>query len=232
MGNGMYCDMELYCYVSTGEERLYSESRKTLDYLKSAHRRMSLLMKQYNHYKRNPLCGAMCKDLESKIFQQSLLLRRFHYELNSMVELYNHLDDEDDTTQTSTHADWEEVMEMAKCPIENVIPRMQSLHNAHGSSASASPVKSAQSSSPLVASTTATATASVDQKAAVAKTTTHKTLPWQITPPIEEVVELRQRLRVLEQSPLFTNAPVDRKGSLSRPPPLLVTAQRSPSSMP
>ncbi|KAJ2611571.1 hypothetical protein H4S08_003084 [Coemansia sp. RSA 1365] len=175
----------------------------------------------------------MCKDLESKIFQQSLLLRRFHYELNNMVELYNYMNDEHDTKQTSTHADWEEVMEMAKCPIENVIPRMQSLHNAHGSNISTSPVKSTRSSSPIVASTTATATASVDQKAAVVKTTAHKTLPWQITPPIEEVVELRQRLRVLEQSPLFTNAPVCRKGSSLVPPPtLFVTMQRSQFSMP
>ncbi|KAJ2082136.1 hypothetical protein H4R24_001832 [Coemansia sp. RSA 988] len=230
MGNGMYCDMELYCREETDEERLYSESRKSLDYLKCAHRRMSVFIRRLQYYKRNPLGTAMCKDLETMIFQQSLLLRRFHYELNEMVERYNHMNDEDDTTQTSTQADWEEVMEMAKRPLELVIPRMQPLYNTHSSSVSASPTKSTQSSSPHMSGTTATA--SVELKAVVSKAPAHKTLPWQITPPIEEVAQMRQRLRVLEQSPLLTDAHLAQKASLPRQLPLLPTAQRSPFSMP
>ncbi|KAJ1874112.1 hypothetical protein LPJ57_004851 [Coemansia sp. RSA 486] len=51
MGNGMYCDIESYCDQPSEEEKLYLDSRKTLDYLKSAHSRLLLLMKQLNFYR-------------------------------------------------------------------------------------------------------------------------------------------------------------------------------------
>ncbi|KAI9469566.1 hypothetical protein LPJ78_001060 [Coemansia sp. RSA 989] len=207
MGNGMYCDVEPYCCELSDEEKLYAESRKTLEYLKVAHRRLNVLMKRLAHFKRNPLGSAMCKDVEANIYQQTLLIRRCHEELNMMVEQYNHMGEEDNS-QTSTRDDWEEVMQMAKMPVDAVAMPAQWPH--HSSSPSTA-------STPHISGATAVGLAVEKQK----------TFPWQMTPPIEEVVELRHRLRELEQSPLFTDTcPKHKMASV------LATGQRSPYSLP
>ncbi|KAJ1729368.1 hypothetical protein LPJ61_003557 [Coemansia biformis] len=231
MVNGMYSAVEAYCCAPSDEERLHDESRKTLEYLKAAHRRIALLLKQHSHYRqvfgahapriRNPLCGPMCRDIEGRLFQQQLLLRRFHSDLNNMVNQYNRMNSEADYSQTSTQADWEEVMEMAKMPVDVVASRSHSIHNSHHSSSSASvgagssacgshprapdrsQPRSADRSSPMSG---ATATASVDHRPKAIPPAPHPS--WCPTPPIEEVVELRQRLRELERSPLFTDGPL------------------------
>ncbi|KAJ1995525.1 hypothetical protein GGI26_000945 [Coemansia sp. RSA 1358] len=254
MGNGMYCDVESYSTKPTEEERLCLESRKSLKYLKDAHRRLVLLMKKLAHFKRNPLGSAMCKELETKIYQQSLLLKRFHNELNSMVEEYNRMcnrveegmvSTQSTLNQTSSQADWEEVIEMAKLPVEAVLARSQPIggshHHHHHNSSSSSQNGGSSSScdsffksiyqSPLSGTTAAE---SVDHSAGITSTAApapaptpapeasrvaeakisnahkslQKTFPWQMTPPIEDVVELREHLRVLERSPLFTSTHV------------------------
>ncbi|KAJ2527173.1 hypothetical protein EV175_007570, partial [Coemansia sp. RSA 1933] len=96
---------------------------------------------------RNPLGSAMCKDLETRIYQQSLIIKRFHSELIVMAEEYNRMSEESDSMhstlnqQSSSLADWEEVIEMAKRPVEDVISHSQpiggcSSHNGRSSSSS------------------------------------------------------------------------------------------------
>ncbi|KAJ2570209.1 hypothetical protein IW140_002485, partial [Coemansia sp. RSA 1813] len=199
---------------------------------------------------RNPLGTAMCKELEAKIYQQSLIIIRFHSELVNMVEEYNRMSEESDSTQStlnqpySSLTDWEEVIEMAKRPVEDVISCSQpmgrsSSHNGGSSSRSDSFFKTIYQS-PL---SDATATGSTDQAIGVKGASTgnlpaappptaasssdgriesktfntplrripQKTFPWQMTPPIEEVAELRQRLKELEQSPLFTSSHIAKR---------------------
>ncbi|KAJ2846264.1 hypothetical protein J3B02_004453, partial [Coemansia erecta] len=91
---------------------------------------------------RNPLCGAMCKEVETKIYQQTLLLRRHHQQLNDMVGSYNRMNEDTDcssqsdlsTTPHSSQADWEEVIEMAKRPVESMVTRSQSAAVSNGDS--------------------------------------------------------------------------------------------------
>ncbi|KAJ2296159.1 hypothetical protein IWW54_007009, partial [Coemansia sp. RSA 2705] len=178
--------------------------------------------------RRNPLGAAMCKEVEAKIYQQTLLIDRFQGELCAMVERYNHANDAQDSTQASMQADWEEVMQMARMPMDVAVARTQQLqqqHNSSGSAANASSGSSINSlfniahcNSPAMSGTTAMGSDA------------QKTFPMQMTPPIEHVVELRQRLRQLEQSPLFTDA-------CPKPPPkllpaVLATGQQSPYSLP
>ncbi|KAJ2850664.1 hypothetical protein IWW36_001708 [Coemansia brasiliensis] len=218
MGNGMYCDVEPYCCELSEEEKLYAESRKTLEYLKAAHRRLNVLMKRLAHFKRNPLGGAMCKDVEASIYQQTLLIRRCHEELNAMVEQYNHMGDEDDSTQTSTRDDWEEVMQMAKMPVDMAAMPAQWPHQS--SSASSCNTLPKATHTPPISGATASVGLAVEKQ---------KTFPWQMTPPIEEVVELRHKLRVLEQSPLFTDTCPKQPHKMAS---VLATGQRSPYSLP
>ncbi|KAJ2785748.1 hypothetical protein GGI15_001808 [Coemansia interrupta] len=244
MGNGMYCDVETYRQEHSAEELLYINSRKTLDYLKTAHSRLVLLMKQLNFYKRNPLCGAMCKEVETKIYQQSLLLRRHHQQLNDMVEDYNRMSESssDSSSQTelstphSSQADWEEVIEMAKRPVETMFRRPQSKSSSHGDS-----IFKCIYQSPL-SGTTATGSMEQQQQGTQADAqpqmrSSQKTFPMQMTPPMEEVVELRERLRVLERSPLFTAVPAVAPTSAAAKNlhvhlSMLSTGQRSPFSLP
>ncbi|KAJ1770800.1 F-box protein: endocytic membrane traffic, recycling ReCYcling 1 [Coemansia sp. RSA 1843] len=180
----------------------------------------------------------------------SLIIIRFHSELVNMVEEYNRMSEESDSTQStlnqpySSLTDWEEVIEMAKRPVEDVISCSQpmgrsSSHNGGSSSRSDSFFKTIYQS-PL---SDATATGSTDQAIGVKGASTgnlpaappptaasssdgriesktfntplrripQKTFPWQMTPPIEEVAELRQRLKELEQSPLFTSSHIAKR---------------------
>ncbi|KAJ1729697.1 hypothetical protein LPJ72_004836 [Coemansia sp. Benny D160-2] len=212
----------------------------------------------------------MCKELETKIYQQSLLLRRFHSELTSMVDEYNRMCEESDSTQstlnqpTSSQADWEEVIEMAKLPVEDVISRPCLMGGHHsGSSHNGGSGSNCDSffrtiyQSPL-SDTTATGSAdqAVGTKSTVAgasptappptavgsngsgtdgraynvplRRSPQKTFPCQMTPPMEEVAELRQRLRELEQSPLFTSSQlIKRSHSDGISPSMLVPSHSS-----
>ncbi|KAJ1902570.1 hypothetical protein LPJ81_003534, partial [Coemansia sp. IMI 209127] len=197
----------------------------------------------------------MCKDLETKIYQQSLIIERFHNELVDMVEAYNRMSEESDSTQStlnqpsSSQADWEEVIEMAKRPVEDVISLSQpmgssSSHNGRSSSSKSDTFFKSIYQSPL---SDTTVTGSADQAAggsgakgvdaagalppappptaasssdgrienkafnAPLRRVPQKTFPWQMTPPMEEVVELRHRLKELEQSPLFTSPNVTKR---------------------
>ncbi|KAJ2704188.1 hypothetical protein FB645_003492 [Coemansia sp. IMI 203386] len=234
MGNGMYCDIESYCDQPSEEEKLYLDSRKTLDYLKSAHSRLLLLMKQLNFYRRNPLCGAMCKEVETKIYQQSLLLRRHHQQLNDMVESYNRMNEDTDcssqselSTPHSSQADWEEVIEMAKRPVDSMFNRPQSTAVSNSDALFRSIYQ------PPLSGTTATGSMEQLQNHGPSSDSqlrsSQKTFPMQMTPPMEEVVELRERLRVLEKSPLFTAMPSIAAKMTST---VLSTGQRSPYSLP
>ncbi|KAJ2724031.1 hypothetical protein GGI07_002236 [Coemansia sp. Benny D115] len=231
MGNGMYCDIPAYREELTAEQQLYLSSRKTLEYLKAAHSRMMLLMKQLSFYKRNPLCGAMCKEVETKIYQQSLLLKRHHQQLNDMIEKYNRMSGKTDgestpLSQHSSQSDWEEVMEMAKRPVESMCARPLSISST---AASADTVFKSIYQSP--ASSTATSAESIAPPARGSQ----KTFPMQMTPPLEEVVELREHLRVLEKSPLFTAMPATIKQNpvpMATAVAMLSTGQRSPNSLP
>ncbi|KAJ2340605.1 hypothetical protein GGF43_006376 [Coemansia sp. RSA 2618] len=223
MGNGMYCDVESYCCEQTDDERLFAESRAKREYLRGAHRRLNLLMKRLAHYKRNPLGQAMCREVEMKISQQTLLIKRQSDELMSLVEQYSRIDDDEDT-QASTQAAWEEVMELARLPTDMVFAQRRPLGSstsvgvAGSDSSGLTMPGTAHSDSPHMSGTTAAGSEGEKQK----------TFPWQITPPIEDVAELRQKLREMEQSPLFTDACLRPLHKLS----MLATGQISPYSMP
>ncbi|KAJ2417411.1 hypothetical protein GGI10_000206 [Coemansia sp. RSA 2530] len=198
MGNGIFCEVETYTCELTPDERLFRDSREKLKYLKGSQRRLMLMARQLVHYGRNPLGGPMCKEIESRLYQQALLASRTHIELSAMVDTYNRmLENSEDTTsspqsqQSSSLADWEEVVEMAKIPVESMPTRSP----ARTSSSYETPFKSIY----MVPK----ATASVDTH----DHRSHKTFPQQMTPPIEEIAVLRESLRLIEQSPLFTTTP-------------------------
>ncbi|KAJ2432691.1 hypothetical protein IWW41_002473 [Coemansia sp. RSA 2522] len=192
MGNGMYCDDESYWCEQTDDEKLFLESRKALEYLKTAQRRLRMLMKRKAHYESNPLGSAMCRETEISISQQAMIIRRHLDELATMSYDYSHVDDETDTQKT-TQEDWEQVMQLASMPIDMLRTSSQS-HNsntvASSSSSCYSMLRTTHYNSPMSGTT-----AHSEQKAM-----------WQMSPPIEEVAELRQRLKELEQTPLFTDA--------------------------
>ncbi|KAJ1815506.1 hypothetical protein LPJ75_002343 [Coemansia sp. RSA 2598] len=185
---------------------------------------------------RNPLCGAMCKEVETKIYQQSLLLRRHHQLLNDMVESYNRMNEDTDcsssqsdlSTPHSSQADWEEVIEMAKRPVESMFRRPQSTAVSSSDSLFRSIYQ------PPLSGTTATGSMEQLQNHGGSSSdpqlrSSQKTFPMQMTPPMEEVVELRERLRVLEKSPLFTGMP---SIAAKMTPGAMSTGQRSPYSLP
>ncbi|KAJ2159676.1 hypothetical protein GGF46_002848 [Coemansia sp. RSA 552] len=188
MGNGMFSEMEEYCGTQTDQERLYLESRAKLAYCKQACRRLRHLLSRLTHFRTNPLGGPMCKDLEKQIFQQRLLVQRVQAELDDMVAQYNQScqgSESDVADSGSTQADWEEVMEMARQPIDSIREQQRSIGSCMQSGS---------------LSGTSTATESVDVDAG-------KAFPWKITPPLEDMAAMRKRLRILEQSPLFTDMP-------------------------
>ncbi|KAJ2881504.1 hypothetical protein FB639_002601 [Coemansia asiatica] len=177
----------------------------------------------------------MCKEVETKIYQQTLLLRRHHQQLNDMVGSYNRMNEDTDcssqsdlsTTPHSSQADWEEVIEMAKRPVESMVTRPQSAAVSNGDSLFRSIYQ------PPLSGTTATGSMEQLQnhgsRSDSQLRSSQKTFPIQMTPPMEEVVELRERLRVLEKSPLFTATPsISAKMATAG----LSTGQRSPYSMP
>ncbi|KAJ2761066.1 hypothetical protein IWQ57_006145 [Coemansia nantahalensis] len=178
----------------------------------------------------------MCRELDTQIYQLRLMLARFHADLNAMVDQYNILAGADDDSQVSTKADWEEVMEMANRPADAAASRARPVPSTHNnsssttvaadSSACGSQPHSASHASPM-SGTTASPSPSAEQKP---KATQHAPFPWCSTPPMEEVVELRQHLREIEQSPLFTDSPPLHR--LHRQAPLLPVQQRTPSSLP
>ncbi|KAJ2819967.1 hypothetical protein FBU31_005364 [Coemansia sp. 'formosensis'] len=222
MGNGIYCEVESYKFELTPDERMFRDSRDKLNYLKGTQRRLMLMAKQLAHYQRNPLGGAMCKDIETRMYQQTLLAQRSHRELIAMVESYNRkLEDSEAPTptpqsrQSSLQSDWEEVIEMAKMSVNSMCTR--------------TPAQSSSSCETLFKSiyVVPKATASVDAHTHKS----HKTFPLQMTPPIEEIVELRESLKLIEQSPLFTATPVPK---VVQAPVLCAAATglRSPTSMP
>ncbi|KAJ2493049.1 hypothetical protein IWW37_000876 [Coemansia sp. RSA 2050] len=199
MGNGIYCEVETYTCELAPDERLFRDSREKLNYLKGTQRRLLLLAKQLAHYGRNPLGGAMCKEIEARMYQQMLLASRNHIELSAMVDTYNRMLEDSEATasgpqsqQSSSLADWEEVVEMAKMPVESVPTRSP----ARSSSSYETPFKSIY----MVPKATAPADDADSRRS-------HKTFPQQMTPPIEEIVELRESLKLIEQSPLFTTTP-------------------------
>ncbi|KAJ2496401.1 hypothetical protein GGH96_005867 [Coemansia sp. RSA 1972] len=190
MGNGMYCDDDLYWCEQTDDEKLFTESRKTMQYLKTAQRRLRMLMKRKAHYESNPLGSAMCRETEKSISQQAMIIRRHLDELDAMSYDYSHIDDES-STQKTTREDWEQVMQLASMPIDMLRTNSHSHSSTIASSGSScySMLRTTHYNSPLSGST-----AHSEQKM------------WQMSPPIEQVAELRQRLKELEQTPLFTDA--------------------------
>ncbi|KAJ2479136.1 hypothetical protein IWW56_003285 [Coemansia sp. RSA 2131] len=210
MGNGMFCDDESYWCEQSDDEKLIEESRKTLQYLKTAQRRLNMLMKRKAHYESNPLGSAMCREMQTSISQQAMLIRRHYDELSTIAYEYSHVESD---VQKSTQEDWEEVMQLASMPIDMLLARPQSRSNntvASSSSSCYSMLRTTHYNSPMSGST--------------ANESEQRTL-WQMTPPIEEVAELRQRLKELEQTPLFTDAcPMHKLAKLT-------TGQRSPRSL-
>ncbi|KAJ2473025.1 hypothetical protein GGI02_001157 [Coemansia sp. RSA 2322] len=157
----------------------------------------------------------MVKELQIKINQQTLLIERNQRELYAMDKQYNSMLYSSDAPAPapSLQADWEEVMEMAKIAPENMPAR--------------SPASSNSSSETLFKSMYGTTAA---ESAEAHTRSQQRTFVPQMTPPIEEVVELRERLKVLEQSPLFADPPALMGGALQ--PHGLATGQRSPYSLP
>ncbi|KAJ2740866.1 hypothetical protein GGI20_005568 [Coemansia sp. BCRC 34301] len=175
---------------------------------------------------RNPLGGAMCEEIDKRIYHLKLLINRNHQELKEMVEEYNRILLSAGSTAASTppsqsssqQADWREVMEMAKLPIESLSAN--------------TPTKSSSSTETLFKSiyisTPSTATASESGSADVHIRKSLKTFPSQ-TPPFEEIVQLRESLKIIEQSPLFTITPVFKK---EQPSFVMYVGQLSPKSLP
>ncbi|KAJ2506856.1 hypothetical protein GGF44_002108 [Coemansia sp. RSA 1694] len=229
MCNGIYCDVESYTCEPSPDERRFRESREKLDYLKASQRRLTLLMKQLAHHQRNPLGGAKCKEVEMNIYQQILLINRNHQELKNMVDEFNRMIDSSDDTAVNTpsqqsssqQADWEEVMEMAKLPIESISARTP----AKNGSSTETLFKSIYISPPSTA--TAPESGSVDVHIRRSK----KTFSSQ-TPPAEEMTQLRESLKSIEQSPLFTATPVFKSSQQHLAPLAIYTGLRSPNSLP
>ncbi|KAJ1945167.1 hypothetical protein FBU59_002389 [Linderina macrospora] len=211
MRNEMFDEIQLGWDNTSPEEKLYIESRKTLAYVKAGLKRLVLLMRKLEHFRRNPLGNAMCKQMESQIYNQSLLLKRHQRALHDMVETYNRqLEDVESTASeiseqsqtSSSRADWEEVIAMSKMPIHFVSYRPRSVHgfdDKEGRSHGFSTPGDSQAASPEASSLHLMC----DQKF----------FPTQMTPPMEEVIELKARIKELEKSPLFTSSPFAAKHS-------------------
>ncbi|KAJ2899952.1 hypothetical protein GGI21_001153 [Coemansia aciculifera] len=239
MCNGIYCDVESYTCEPSPDERRFRESHEKLDYLKEGQRRLVWLIKRRAHYQRNPLGGAMCKEVDMQIYQQTLLISRHFAELQKMVDEFDRELSSSSTTEASTpspqssqrQADWEEVMQMAKMSIGDLAYHEPAKSSSNNSSSKTlfksiyiSPSLSSSSSS------ASTATASEVGSADAHSRKARKTFPAQ-TPPKEEMIKLRESLKSIEQSPLFTTMPAfESKQHPPVVPPIYLAGVRS--SMP
>ncbi|KAI8323003.1 hypothetical protein GQ54DRAFT_297054 [Martensiomyces pterosporus] len=167
----------------------------------------------------------MAKQVETQIYQQSLILKRQHESLNSMVEEFNRQNEDTDSTQSSSQhssqSDWEEVIEMAKMPIDYVLSRS----HATGSSNGDEVFKSLYYSSPSCS----TAMTPGQNMNSFRRKSPRKAFPQQMTPPIEEVIEFREKLREIEKSPLFSATPLTKRTQIAE---MLADTQPTPLSMP
>ncbi|KAJ1957224.1 hypothetical protein GGI12_005083 [Dipsacomyces acuminosporus] len=183
----------------------------------------------------------MCKKIETQIYQQTLILKRQQGDLRRMVDEYNRQNEDADSTQSpsqhSSQDDWQEVIEMAKKPIEFVLSRSNSSSSSHsGSSSGGSTANNGSSSRDEVfksvyyssspSSSTATTISSSGENVPVKS---RKAYTQQMTPPIEEIIEFREKLREIERSPLFMATPPTKRGQIGA---LFSSSQNTPLSLP
>ncbi|KAJ2096772.1 hypothetical protein GGI03_007081 [Coemansia sp. RSA 2337] len=220
MVNGIYYEIETYKCELAPDERLFRDSREKLKYLKSTQRRLEVMLKQLDHYQSNPLGGAMCKDIETRLYQLTLIASRSHRELIEMVVSFEcRLESSEATTpdpQSQRQADWEEVVNMSNKPLEELLGNR--------------PARSNSSSETLFKSIYTAPTPGTTASDGGKSRRSHKTFPTQTTPPIEEIFNLRESLRLIEQSPLFTTPP-DFK-PVPVPDMSVAYGLRSPKSLP
>ncbi|KAJ2704191.1 hypothetical protein FB645_003495 [Coemansia sp. IMI 203386] len=94
------------------------QARELLKSLRSRHQQLARFLQQFNEFKMNPLCGAMCADLEDKIHQMALLIRSQQVQLKDMVDAYDQRL-ERSTSTGSSMVEWEEEMK-APQPLEKL----------------------------------------------------------------------------------------------------------------
>lgn len=162
----------------------------------------------------------MCKDVEKRIYQLTLLLDRFHHELSDMVSQFNRMQEAKSKASSSSSpsptppeepsykADWEEFMEMAKAPVSSMMDPYQSKSNSwsNGGSNNDTLFKSIYQS-PQPSNGTSGGSSTVKGTSCSNSGSSQKVFPQQMTPPIEELRELRDKVKQIEQSPLFTVDP-------------------------
>ncbi|KAI7827911.1 hypothetical protein BX661DRAFT_198472 [Kickxella alabastrina] len=152
----------------------------------------------------------MCKDLEIKIYQLSLLLQRHHQQLVDMDEKYKrmHQAEPEPLTKNSSLADWQEVINMAKLPIDPLF-----IYSQSNKTKSCEPVfKSIYHSPSSETTANSLSTEKLDEQntsGIQVKRVSQATFPMQMTPPMEEIVQLREKVRALEKSPLFASMTTD-----------------------
>ncbi|KAJ1934213.1 hypothetical protein EC988_008875 [Linderina pennispora] len=168
--------------------------------------------------------------METQIYHQSLLLKRHQQALSDMVESYNRqLEDAESTASeiseqsqtSSSYADWEEVIAMSKMPIHLIACRPRSVHgfaDKAGRSQFFAVPEDSQAATPEASS--------------IHLTCDQKWFPTQMTPPLEEVIELKARIKELEKSPLFTTSPFAIKDSRQMGHVLGTHQQHTPLSLP
>ncbi|KAJ2849649.1 hypothetical protein J3B02_003770, partial [Coemansia erecta] len=91
------------------------EAQELLRSIRSRHQQLARFLQQFNEFKMNPLCGAMCADLEDKIHQMALLIRSQQAQLKRIVDAYDQRLVRSESAlsrSSSTLEEWEEEMHM------------------------------------------------------------------------------------------------------------------------
>ncbi|KAJ2785752.1 hypothetical protein GGI15_001812 [Coemansia interrupta] len=65
------------------------KAHSLLSSIHTRHQHLGRFLQEYNAFKANPLCGAMCQTLEDKIHQMALLIRGQQTELKQIIAEYD-----------------------------------------------------------------------------------------------------------------------------------------------
>ncbi|KAJ1796392.1 hypothetical protein LPJ56_007183, partial [Coemansia sp. RSA 2599] len=102
------------------------QAQELLRSIRRRHLQLGRFLQQFNEFKMNPLCGAMCADLEDKIHQMALLIRSQQRQLKHMVDAYDQQLVRSASAlsrSSSTLEEWEEEMHARSAspqPLENL----------------------------------------------------------------------------------------------------------------
>ncbi|KAJ2781568.1 hypothetical protein H4R18_002800 [Coemansia javaensis] len=197
---------EMYCTVKPPrpappsiEEKLYEDGCSRLEYLRAAYRRMRLLRKQREHFR---------QELDAKMHQQTLLVQRIQSELGETIDGYDLVCARASGAPPPPSAadDWHEVMEMSQMSVDELRYRMRRTKNGLYSEGGSGASSTSTSSATLPAAAPPHAQQHQQPKT---EATQSMSYPWSLTPPAEEIIGMRRRLREMEKSPLFTAHPMN-----------------------